>query len=230
MSPVAAPAIKRAIKEQLWAALRPHGFVHTAAWLAWRDSPHGLDIVEVQPGKWNAYGDGAPLGFYLNLAVDLHAIPPLYAAAPSAKPPRPEPAACSFRWRLRPAAAAEEDQDLWQVPGDGVGHTAGFAAMAEALAAGALPYFARFADPEALLDGLDGGGDGAPPDLFGRAAARSPARQRDVAYLALALGRWEQAAAAFEQALGYGPWVAQPALRAPLEAGLARARERLGPG
>jgi hypothetical protein len=201
-----AKAINRAIKHVLWDCCRDHGFKTMTARAAWRRRELGVDVVDIQGSKWNTYDGEKPLGFYVNLGVSLDAIPPRVEEPPAVPAERPDHAACSFRWRLRPELPSGRDASLWTIAADGSDFVAVFDAIATAFEHRALMWFDRFGDLDDLLDAMTGPQHATFPGLFSMGADDSPARQRDVAYLALATERHAMAVTYFNKVLAYGPW------------------------
>ena len=194
---VNARTLERHIRERVWPLLHERGFDLFAPQTAWRHWPGGVDVVgfDVLDRVAAAAHGCPPRSFFLELGVQLDAVPAGDFPAQIEGRLAPAPAACQVARTLPPARrrSFHGETRIWEVAEDGSNLGPVFGDAASKLRR-ALPGFERFHEPRRALDALARSGRWHP-------RPGEDAWLEVTGYLAVAAGQYDVARARLERLL-----------------------------
>ena len=115
--------VNRAIKAEIWSALKENGFDRFTTRTAWRFQPGQIDVINFQ--SFNAYNASVigctSYSFAVNLGSYIHAIPDNYPISTKLGLPEPKDYDCHFRGRLKPNVSQPKlgQDNIWYIDAGG---------------------------------------------------------------------------------------------------------------
>lgn len=189
-----ARGVGRRVERTLWPVLRDAGFGSFTPRSAWRHRSGRTDLFQVMtldPGLAGAVGVSPP-SFIVSLGCLLECVPSWFRIDRVRRReglPAPADEDCHIRGRLERSAAPAGGvrRDVWPIQPDGGGLDQALHEVAGLVAEAALPWYAQFDDPQAVLRLLLEGEE-VEGRLWGFGKRGSPVRHYLTGYVALEVG------------------------------------------